>query len=122
MCFFLFLEDDFFSELKVIVGGDFLNICVMNVLGISYVVMLFYYYLNLRKFNFVWNVLFFRYLRYGSYVFFLCSFYFFFNVFRCFLCIIIDFFFMFACGNGFDELLNWIFYLNGKGVCYFFCK
>lgn len=26
------------------------------------------------------------------------------------------------CGKWFDELPNWIFYLNGKGVCHFFCK
>lgn len=31
-------------------------------------------------------------------------------------------FFMRTCGNGFDELPNWRFYLNGKGVCHFFCK
>lgn len=122
MCLSPFLEDDFSSESKVTAGGDFLNTCVMNVPGISHAVMLFYYHLNLRKLNPAWNALLSCHLRHGSHVSLSCSLHPSPNAFRCLLCIIIDFLLMLACGNGFDELPNWIFYLNGKGVCHFFCK
>lgn len=115
-----FLKYDFSSESKEPMVMDFLNTCIMNVPGLSDAILPFYYCINLWKLNPSWMSCSLCTLHTDI----ACPF----HVrpspqcIKMPVCITTDFLLMHVCGNGLDELPNWRFYLNEKGVCHFFCK